>query len=137
MADLQVDWDGRHYTLDLDSITGKEFSEIEKTTGKKPGEFLTSLFQPVADDTGKVTGVEMPSGSSINALSWLFRKRDGQPARLADIDEPYAPFLKAVLDGFTTTESEAGEAPKDPSATETASPKTDTTTDSDGAPGTS
>jgi len=122
--DLEIDWDDRHYTLDVDSITGKEYAEIERYSGVVPDVFLTGIFKvdfetdedgntvfqigtdglPVLDREGKpkpkVARTWMPSGGVVNALMWLFLKRDNQKVRLSDVDVPYAKFVVALSEGI-------------------------------------
>lgn len=134
--DLTLEWDGRSYSLDLDSITGKEYEEIEKVTGLLPDDFLTGIVKVEVelDDTGKpvlypllngdgtpkldgsgeprtgpkVLRVRPPSGGACRALMWLFLRRDRQQVRLSQVDVPYAKFTAAFGEGLLKAMEDSG-----------------------------
>lgn len=150
------DWEGRGYSLDLDSITGREYEEIEKVTGILPDDFLTNIVQvefevdedgepvlqvgedgqPVLDSRGrpkqKVAKVRMPSGGTVRALLWLFLKRDGQAVRLSQTDVNYVKFVKVLAEAFQRAAEEQEEA----EVVEPESPKGETSSTSSTSSGT-
>lgn len=81
----RVEWDGTTYLLDMDSITGKEYAEIQQVYGLKPWGFLQAFL------TGE------PDGGAMNSLAWLFQRRAGSTARLVDVDVPTVPFTLALV----------------------------------------
>jgi hypothetical protein len=68
MADLiQLDWDGKHYELEVDSIKAREFKSIKQHTGLKAGQFIRALTS--LDDLDADVAV---------ALLWLFKTKAGE-----------------------------------------------------------
>jgi hypothetical protein len=74
MADLvTLDWEGKHYELEVDSITAREFKSIKSHTGMKAGQFINSLSN-MADLDADVAV----------ALLWLFKTRAGESPSFED-----------------------------------------------------
>lgn len=74
MADLvSLDWEGKRYELEVDSVTAREFKSIKQHTGLKAGQFVRSLTS--MDDLDADVAV---------ALLWLFKTRAGEVAGFDD-----------------------------------------------------
>lgn len=104
---VALEWDGKHYELDVESITAREFKSIRAHTGLKAGQFLRSLSS--LDDLDADIAV---------ALLWLFRTRAGEAAEFDD-DVSVLRFL-AALTPVAEDGDEAGEPGKAEDATPTA-----------------
>lgn len=78
---LKLDWNGKHYSLDLESIDADEFDIIEDATGCT----LTDLM-----GEGNIGRVRV-----LRSLRWLFFRRAGENI---DIEENFevVPFLQAL-----------------------------------------
>jgi hypothetical protein len=121
-AVANLDFDGKRYSLDLDSITTREFREVLRHTElEKPAQFLAAC----------ALDVTMPVAE---ALLWLFRKRNGATEPIAEMDMPYFGFLEAFRGSNPDDEpdveiaAEVGEVPKVVASTpSTSTPKAQTT----------
>lgn len=104
MADLlALDWEGKHYEIDISSVTPREFKAIKSHTGMKAGAFLKSFID--LEDFDADAGV---------ALLWLCRTRAGEPNVPWDDEFPAFELFGAmsrVGDPDPVVESE-GEVPK-------------------------
>lgn len=91
---LKLDWDGRTYEVDLESIRVDEFQVIKQHTGMKMGQFVKAF-----------TDIDELDSPAIAALLWVSRKRAlGQ----AEWDTDFAPL--ELLGKMTKAEPPAGEA---------------------------
>ena len=105
MADLvTLDWEGKKYELEVDSITAREFRSIKSHTGLKAGQFIKALS--TLDDLDADVAV---------ALLWLFKTRAGENPTF---DDDIAVFKLLSAIGSPETEDEAD--PKASGSTPTA-----------------
>ena len=100
MSDLfTLDWEGKHYELDVETITAREFKQIKLHTGLKAGPFIQSLNSIADMDADLAVG-----------LLWLMKTRAGEPASFDDDLEVVK--LLAALDRNGASGAEDEEVPK-------------------------
>ena len=123
MADLVVDFDGQHLTLDLDGISSKEFKEIRKQTGLSAIEFMTKMEAGIS--TADIEDL-------LDVLHWLMVRRAGSNIDLESDDYPFARFMLAFLES-NQKETEVPKAETAPAETETAPTSTSSPVGEDGS----
>lgn len=79
-----LDWDDKHYQVDLDSVTAREFAQIQVNTGLSAGTFIRSLTSLADFDAQVAVG-----------LLWLLKVRAGEDAGF-DHDLPVLQFMAAL-----------------------------------------
>jgi hypothetical protein len=85
MADfLAIDWEDRHYEVDLTSVTAREFKAIKVHTGLKAGDFIKSFMS-----------IDDMDADAVVALLWLAKSRADGTATFDD-DLPIFQLLTAV-----------------------------------------
>lgn len=98
MSDLlTLDWDGKHYELNIQRVTSRQWDEVESHTNLTAGEVITAL----ADMTAKSI-----SGRLGRALLWLFQIGSDPNAQFDD-DLPLFEFIAAFTQAAKPTD-EAG-----------------------------
>ena len=70
---MTLDWEGKHYELEIDTITAREFRSIKQHTGLKAGQFIRAFSS--LDDL---------DGDAAIALLWLAKTRAGEAASFED-----------------------------------------------------
>lgn len=106
---LAAEYDDRHYELDVESITPREFKVIKTALGLKAGAFIKSF-----------SSIDEMDADAATALLWLFRKRAGvHQGTVADFDEdfPMVTFFASMS---------RPEEPEDPDVPKAGSPTTET-----------
>jgi hypothetical protein len=89
MADLiKLDWDGKHYELELQSITGREFKSIKTHLGMKSGPFIQSFMS-----------LDNQDADAVVALLWLCKKRAGEQVDFEQLSD--LPVF-SIMEGIST-----------------------------------
>lgn len=104
---LTLEWQGKKYEVDIDSVTPREFKTIKTKLGLKAGAFINSF-----------SDLDNIDADAIVALLWLGRKRAGENPEFEE-DVPFMELLTALAPAGEP--EEAVEAPKAPSSTESPS----------------
>lgn len=106
---IELDWDGKSYELDVNTITVAEFRTIKiHTEGRVTvGGFLRGL-----------QSLDTMDAEVLGALFWLFKSRAGEPARFDDDLKVFE--LLAALNFIKAPVSEPDQAPKAEGSTPTA-----------------
>ena len=103
MAELRVVWQDKTYTLDLGSITSREYKTIKSYTGLRIGQFERALYNI------RVDGLDP---EVLDALMWMFKKRAGEDAMIGE-DDSYRPMdFISNLTFVADDDEEAAEVPK-------------------------
>jgi len=141
MPVFTIDFEGREWTLDTDSIDTKELGEVERITGIAGIGFLETLTPTMSDgspiplvtvlnEKGKPVQVADPSvketdlrvnvpSAVLTAMWWLFQRHAGvQAGPIDQVSVPYLPFLTALLfalakDALQAVQAEEEDDPKD------------------------
>lgn len=87
---LEIDWLGKRYSLDPESVTSREFKAIRVHTGLGPLQFLALFSNEMA------VGVLTPE--LLDVFYWLFLKRGGHELELGEDDYPLFAFLAVLGD---------------------------------------
>lgn len=100
---MQIEFEGKVHTLDLDAISVSEARYIKHKTGYRPGELYD--------------GIAAVDPDCMAALFWLMKKQSG--GKVMDIDRldfPLVEFGHVLVTGLlreSDEEAEAEAAPKD------------------------
>jgi hypothetical protein len=127
MADvIGADWDGRHYELDIATVTPREFKAIKSALGMKAGQFIRAL-----------SDIDDLDADVATALLWLFRKRAGvHQGTIADFDDDFPMFglLAAMAKAGADSDSDDSDGDADPKAGSSTGASDDGATSSTSAP---
>lgn len=96
---VRLEWEGKNYSLDIQSVTAREYRIIKQHTGLNQGAFMGAL-------SGNLAALD---GDALIALMWLARKRAGENNDIADFDD--LPVL-AIAEGLKLPEEPKEKAPK-------------------------
>lgn len=95
---VTLDWEGKRYELEVETITAREFKQIKTHVGLKAGQFIRALSS--LDDLDADVAV---------ALLWLFRTRAGENPSFDD-DVAVFKLLAAIGQGDDEADDDAPKA---------------------------